>query len=105
MVISFVTPLCAWPPSKSLVTRFLRRHLDEFHTAWTTPIEARRHYIDSSEKYRVDFELLHSEMAQYTVLPENAYKMGEKGFAIRVAAKSKPIFNYTTKSTMVNGSG
>jgi hypothetical protein len=110
-MINFVTPLCAWPSSKSWVTRFLRRHVDELHTAWTTPMKVRRYYTDSSEKYRVDFELLHSEMAQYNVLPGNTYKMDEKGFAIRVAGRSKRIFNYTTKSssgrvsTMATGSG
>jgi hypothetical protein len=93
MVINFVAPLCCWEPSERWITRFLNRHADVLLNAWTTPMEAGRHHADSSEKYRVYFELLHSKMAEYDVLPENTYNMDEKGFAIGVTGKTKRIFD------------
>lgn len=93
MVINFVAPLCCWEPSERWITRFLDRHADILLNAWTTPMEAGRHHADSSEKYRVYFELLHSKMAEYDVLPENTYNMDEKGFAIGVTGKTKRIFD------------
>jgi hypothetical protein len=56
-------------------------------------MEAGRYYANSSKKYWTYFELLHSKMAEYDVLPKNTYNMDEKGFAIGVTEKTKWIFN------------
>jgi hypothetical protein len=52
-----------------------------------------RHEADLGVKYKYHFDLLHSEMEEYHVLPENTYNMDEKGFMIRVTGKSKRIFS------------
>jgi hypothetical protein len=71
MIINFATPLCAWEPSDSWVTRFLRRHFETLLTAWSTPMASVRHQADSGEKYKQYFDLLHRKIAEYKVLPEN----------------------------------
>jgi hypothetical protein len=76
-------------------------------------MESGSHLANSSEKYRVYFELLHGKMAEYDVVPGNTYNMGEKGFAIGVSGRSKWIFekllyhqsNLGTASLIVIASG
>ena len=93
MIRNFATPLAGKEPSDTWVSDLLRRHTDRLLTAWTTPMEAGRHQADSYEKYRCYFDLVHSKMAQYELLPENTYNMDEKGFAIGVTGRSKRIFD------------
>ena len=71
MITNFLTPLCSWEPSERWITRFLNRHADVLLNAWSTPMEATRHHTNSGERYQLYFELLHSKMAEYDVLPEN----------------------------------
>ena len=93
MIINFVTPLAAWEPSESWVTRFLHRNQDTLVTAWTTPMETSRHKADSAARYRQYFGLLHQKIAQYSIEPAHTYNIDKKGFAIRVTGRSKRIFN------------
>jgi hypothetical protein len=50
------------------------------------------HAADSYEKYTLYFDLLHSKMTEYNILPHNTYNMDEKGFMIGVLSKSKRVF-------------
>ena len=93
MIINFTTPLCAWEPSDSWVTRFLHRNKEMLITAWTTPMESSRHRADSGAKYSKYFELLHQKVAEYDLQPENTYNMDEKGFMIGVSSRSKRVFD------------
>ena len=52
-----------------------------------------RHDADNSERYRAYFELLHTRMTEFAVLPENIYNMDEKGFMIGVLGKTKRVFD------------
>lgn len=93
MIINFITPLCPWEPSQSWVTRFLHRNRDTLITAWTTPMETSRHEADSSDKYRLYFDLLHGKMVEHDIQPENTYNMDEKGFMIGVVGRTKRVFD------------
>ena len=93
MILNFVTPLCAWEPSESWVTRFFHRHHDTLLTAWSTPIETSRHNADSASKYRLYFDLLHQKIVEYSIKLAHTYNMDEKGFAIGVTGKSKRVFD------------
>ncbi|KAJ8110223.1 hypothetical protein OPT61_g6878 [Boeremia exigua] len=100
MVMNFVAPLCCRAPSEAWVTRFLNRNSDLLINAYTTPMDSNRIHADSIDSYQLYFELLHSKMKEYNILPRDTYNMDEKGFAIGVSGRSKRIFDkalYQTK--------
>ena len=75
MIVNFVTPLAAWEPSESWITRFLHRNSDTLITAWATPMETSRHKADSAARYRQYFGLLHQKIAQYSIEPAHTYNI------------------------------
>jgi alkylated DNA nucleotide flippase Atl1 len=93
MIINFATPLCGWEPSDRWVSRLIHRHPDDLTTAWTTPMESRRHEADNGERYRLYFDLLAKKVREFEVLPRDTYNMDEKGFMIGVIGKTKRVFN------------
>ena len=93
MLKNFATPVIGREPSDSGVTNFLNRNKDTLITAWTTPMAKDRHKADFGEKYRLYFELLHRELAQYDPEPAHTYNIDDKGFAIGVTGRSKRIFD------------
>jgi hypothetical protein len=44
------------------------------------------------KKYTLYFDLLHSKMTEYNILPHNTYNMDKKGFMIGELSKSKHVF-------------
>jgi hypothetical protein len=56
-------------------------------------MDTNRHNADSSERYRLYFDLLHGKVTEFDVLPENTYNMDEKGFMIGVLGKTKRVFD------------
>ncbi|KAH7394724.1 hypothetical protein BKA66DRAFT_599093 [Pyrenochaeta sp. MPI-SDFR-AT-0127] len=54
-----------------------------------------RHAADSSDKYKLYFDLLQHKMTEYDLLEaaHNTYNMDEKGFMIGVVGRSKRIFS------------
>lgn len=93
MIVNSATPLCRWEPSYSWVTRLLRRYPDTLITAWTTPMDTNHHNPDNTERYCAYFELLHTKITEFDVLPENTYNMDKKGFIIGVIGKTKRVFD------------
>jgi hypothetical protein len=93
MIINFATPFCDWEPSDRWVSRLVHRHPNDLLTAWTTPMEGNRHKADSSERYRIYFDLLTRKVKEFDVLPRDTYNMDEKGFMIGVIGKTKRVFD------------
>jgi hypothetical protein len=56
-------------------------------------MDAVRYAADSGLKYKLYYNLLHSKMSEYKVLPCNSYNMDEKGFMIGVTTRSKRVFS------------
>ena len=56
-------------------------------------MDSNRHKADSSDKYRLYFNHLHSKIDEYQIDPRHTYNMDEKGFAIGVTGRSKRIFD------------
>jgi hypothetical protein len=56
-------------------------------------MDRNRHEADLEWKYKRYFNLLHSTMDKYNILPENTYNMDEKGFIIGALRKSKRVFS------------
>jgi hypothetical protein len=56
-------------------------------------MDRNRYEADSEWKYKRYFNLLHSIMDKYNILPENTYNMDEKGFIMRALGKSKRVFS------------
>lgn len=52
-----------------------------------------RHAADSSDKYKLYFDLLQHKITEYDVDAEHTYNMDEKGFMIGVVGRSKRIFS------------
>ena len=75
------------------VTRFLHRNQDTLTPHWTPGMDRNRHEADSEYKYKLYFDLLHTKMKEYDILPENTYNMDEKGFMIGNTQRSKRIFS------------
>jgi hypothetical protein len=93
MIINFATPLCGWEPSDRWVSRLIHRHPDDLTTAWTTPMESRRHVADNGKRYCLYFDLLTRKVKEFEVLPRDTYNMDEKGFMIGVIGKTKRVFD------------
>ena len=93
MIINFVTPLLRWEPSEAWVSKLLHRHPNELITAWSTPMESRRHEADGGERYRLYFDLLAKKVREFEVLPRDTYNMDEKGFMLGVIGKTKRVFD------------
>jgi hypothetical protein len=52
-------------------------------------MESSRYKADSSERYRLYFNLLAKKVREFKVLPRDTYNMDEKGFMLRVIRKLK----------------
>jgi hypothetical protein len=52
-----------------------------------------RHNADSTAKYELYFDILHSKIEEYHILPSNIYNMYEKGFLIGITGRSKRVFS------------
>jgi hypothetical protein len=75
------------------VTRFINRNKIHLISKWTTGIDRNRHQADCKTKYRLYFDLLHSKMREYNILPRHTYNMDEKGFLIRLIGRTLRIFS------------
>jgi hypothetical protein len=56
-------------------------------------MDAVRYHADLRFKYNLYFDLLHSKIEEYNVLPKNTYNIDEKGFIIGVIGRSKQVFS------------
>ena len=56
-------------------------------------METSRHEADSSDKYRLYFDLLHGEIVEHDIQSENTYNMDEKGFMIGVIGRTKRVLD------------
>jgi hypothetical protein len=52
-----------------------------------------RHEADLEYKYKLYFNLLHTKMKEYNILPKNTYNIDEKGFYDWNTQRSKRIFS------------
>jgi hypothetical protein len=62
------------------------------------PLEWNTHAIKliSEARYKLCFDLVHSKMEEYNVLPENIHNTDEKGFMIGQTGRSKRVFGRET---------
>jgi ABC-type transport system substrate-binding protein len=67
---------------KGWVTRFINKHHDKLVSRWTSGMDFTRHEADSETRYKLYFDLVHSTIEEYEILPRNTYNMDEKGFMI-----------------------
>jgi hypothetical protein len=58
----------------------------------TTRIDCTRYNANSTAKYKLYFNLLHSKIKKYSVLPTNMYNIDKKGVIIGVTSYSKQVF-------------
>jgi hypothetical protein len=93
MIRNFASEICGLHVGVSWITRFLHRHHDLLLSKWSVAMDSNRHAADSYEKYSLYFDLLHSKMSEYKILPCNTYNMDEKGFMIGVIGRSKRVFS------------
>jgi hypothetical protein len=93
MIQSFASEIIKGEVGNEWVTRFIHRNEENLITKWTSRMDRNRHEVDSGWKYKRYFNLLHSTMDEYNILPENTYNMDEKGFMMGVLGKSKRVFS------------
>jgi hypothetical protein len=60
---------------------------------WTTGMDRNYHQADSETKYTLYFDLLHSKMREYNILPRHTYNVDEKGFLTGVIGRTLRIFS------------
>jgi hypothetical protein len=92
MIKNFASVVAGKTVGEGWVTRFINRNKDHLMSQWTNGIDRVRHEADSEVKYKYHFDLLHSKMEEYHVLPQNTYNMDEKGFMIGCTGRSKRVF-------------
>jgi hypothetical protein len=56
-------------------------------------METSRYEANSSNRYRLYFNLLYGKIKEHKVEAKNTYNMDEKVFIIRVIGRSRRIFN------------
>lgn len=56
-------------------------------------MDTNRHNADSYTKYELYFDLLQAKITRYNVDAEHIYNIDEKGFMIRVTARTKHVFS------------
>jgi hypothetical protein len=93
MIRNFASAAAHEDVSESWVTHFIDRNRDSLISKWATGMDSIRHRANSEYKYNLYFDLLHSKMVEYDILPHNTYNMDEKGFLIGVISRSKRIFS------------
>jgi hypothetical protein len=93
MIQNFASKVAKTRVSNAWVTRFVNRNSNHLISKWTSGMDAVRHHADSRFKYNLYFDLLHSKIEEYNVLPKNTYNMDEKGFMIGVIGRSKRVFS------------
>jgi hypothetical protein len=62
---------------KGWVTRFINKHHDQLISRWTSGMDYTHHQADSEARHKLYFDLVHSKMEEYDVLPGNTYNMDE----------------------------
>jgi hypothetical protein len=93
MIKNFSSEVAKRQLGESWVTRFINRNKIHLISKWTTGIDRNRHQADSETKYRLYFDLLHSKMREYNILPCHTYNMDEKGFLTGVIGRTLRIFS------------
>jgi hypothetical protein len=93
MIQSFASTIVKGEVGNEWVTRFIHRNEDHLITKWTSGMDRNRHEADLGWKYKRYFNLLHTTMDRYNILPENTYNMDEKGFMMGSVGKSKRVFS------------
>ena len=58
MIQNFATEIASDEFSKSWVTRFLNRRLDQLFVKWSDPMTVERHNAESYDKYKEYFDVL-----------------------------------------------
>ncbi|KAH3938653.1 hypothetical protein HBH98_243080 [Parastagonospora nodorum] len=96
MIRNFASQIAQKEVGKGWVTRFLNRNNTNLISRWTNGMDSVRYDADSGAKYGLYFDLLHTKMEQYNVLPQNSYNMDEKGFMIGSIGRSKRVFSKAT---------
>jgi hypothetical protein len=72
---------------------FIHRNEENLIAKWTSGMDRNRYEADSGWKYKRYFNLLHSTIDKYNILPENTYNIDKKGFIIGLIEKSKRVFS------------
>jgi hypothetical protein len=93
MVQNFATTLAGKHVGRGWVRRFVKRHNVDLLSRYTSAMDKDRHMANSEKKYQLYFDLLHSKIKEYGILPSNMYNMDEKGFLIGVIGSSHRIFS------------
>ena len=93
MVQNLASEVAKTRVSESWVSRFLHRNNTTLIPKWTSGMDRDRHKADSSLKYNLYYDLLHSKMSEYQIIPENTYNMDEKGFLIGITKRTKRVFS------------
>jgi hypothetical protein len=93
MIQSFASTIVKGEVGNEWVTRFFHRNEENLIAKWTSGMDRNRHEADLGWKYKRYFNLLHSTMDKYNILPENTYNMDEKGFMMGSIGKSKRVFS------------
>jgi hypothetical protein len=93
MIRNFSSEIAKRQLGKCWVDRFVKRNKIHLISKWTTGIDRNRHQADSETKYRLYFDLLHSKMREYNILPRHTYNMDEKGFLTGVIGRTLRIFS------------
>lgn len=75
------------------MARFIHRNKRDLVAKWVRSLDRTRSKANSSDYYKLYFNLLHQKMKQYNILPSNSYNMDEKGFAIGILGNSKQVFS------------
>jgi hypothetical protein len=93
MIRTFASSLLGREVSDRWVTRFINRNSSHLIIRWQTDMDRNCHKADSEAKCSLSFNLLHSKMKDYDLLPEHIFNMNEKGFMISVTGQSKRVFD------------
>jgi hypothetical protein len=93
MVRNFGSEIAGRELSERWIGRFIERHHDRLLTQWGPSIDRVRHQADSFDKYDSYFDLLYEKIAEYEIEQRLWYNIDEKGFIIRVEAKSTRMFS------------
>ena len=96
MIRRFASGIAQEHVGKGWVTRFINKHHDQLISRWTSGMDYTRHQADSEARYKLYFDLVHSKIEEFDVLPGNIYNMDEKGFMIGQIGRSKRVFSRET---------
>jgi hypothetical protein len=86
MIRNFASDICHSYVSDGWITRFLHCNHNHLISKWTTVMDCMRQNADSTAKYKLYFDLLHSKIEEYGVLSANMYNSNKKDFMTEVTS-------------------